>query len=245
MTASHVPTHAMVLAAGLGVRMRPITDTVPKPLVTVAGRAMLDRALDKLAAVGVRTAVVNTHHLADQVAAHLDGRAQPAIVLSHEPDVLETGGGVLNALARRGDGPFFVVNSDSIWDDGPVPALARLAAAWDDAAMDALLLLQPTVAAVGYHGAGDFFMDIAGRLRRRGEQEIAPFLFTGLQILHPRLFDGLAPGKFSLNRVWDRALDAGRLHGLRHDGAWYHVGTPEALAEVEAIFAAPRFSLYA
>jgi MurNAc alpha-1-phosphate uridylyltransferase len=235
----------MVLAAGLGVRMRPITDTLPKPLVRVAGETMLDRALDKLAVAGVTAAVVNTHHLADQIAAHLKGRTQPEITVSHEADVLETGGGVLNALPKLGDAPFFVVNSDSIWDDGPVPALTRLAAAWDDAAMDALLLVHPTVSAVGYSGSGDFFLDLAGKLSRRREQQIAPFLFTGLQILHPRLFEGLEPGKFSLNRVWDRALEAGRLHGLRHDGAWYHVGTPEALDEVEAIFTAPRFSLYA
>jgi MurNAc alpha-1-phosphate uridylyltransferase len=242
---SNAPTHAMVLAAGLGVRMRPITDTLPKPLVRVAGETMLDRALNKLAAAGVERAVVNTHHLADQIADHLKGRKTPAITLSHEADVLETGGGVLRALPHLGDRPFFVVNSDSIWDDGPVPALTRLAAAWDDAAMDALLLVHPTVSAVGYGGSGDFFLDLAGKLSRRREQQVAPFLFTGLQILHPRLFAGLEPGKFSLNVVYDRALEAGRLHGLRHDGGWYHVGTPEALDQVEAIFTAPVFSLYA
>jgi MurNAc alpha-1-phosphate uridylyltransferase len=243
--AKNTPTCAMVLAAGLGLRMRPITETLPKPLVRVAGETMLDRALDKLAAAGVTEAVVNTHHLAGQIAEHLKGRKAPGITLSHEDDVLETGGGVLKALPHLGDGPFFVVNSDSIWDDGPVPALARLAAAWDDAAMDALLLVHPTVTAVGYHGAGDFFLNLDGRLARRREQQIAPFLFTGLQILHPRLFEGLEPGKFSLNRVYDRALEADRLYGLRHDGAWYHVGTPAALDEVEAIFTAPIHSLYA
>lgn len=241
----HTPTHAMVLAAGLGVRMRPITDTLPKPLVQVAGETMLDRALDKLAAAGVERAVVNTHYLADQIADHVKGRETPKITLSHEADVLETGGGVVKALPDLGDGPFFVVNSDSIWDDGPIPALSRLAATWDDAAMDALLLVHPTVSAVGYHGSGDFFLDLSGRLARRREQQIAPFLFTGLQILHPRLFAGIEPGKFSLNRVYDKALEAGRLYGLRHDGAWYHVGTPEALNEVEAIFTAPIHSLYA
>ncbi len=239
------PTHAMVLAAGFGTRMRPITDTLPKPLVRVAGQTMLDRALDKLAAAGVGRAVVNTHYLADQIADHVGGRKAPAITVSHEADVLETGGGVLNALPELGDGPFFVVNSDSIWDDGPTPALTRLAAAWDDAEMDALLLVHPTVSAVGYHGRGDFQLDIEGRLSRRREQQLAPFLFTGLQILHPRVFEGMAPGKFSLNRIYDRALEAGRLFGLRHDGAWYHVGTPETLDQVEAIFAAPIHSLYA
>ena len=160
MTAANTtPTHAMVLAAGLGTRMRPITDTLPKPLVRVAGQTMLDRALDKLAAAGIERAVVNTHYLAAQIAEHVRNRKSPSITFSHEEDVLETGGGVQKALPDLGGGPFFVVNSDSIWDDGPIPALARLAAAWDDASMDALLLVHPTVSAVGYHGRGDFFLD--------------------------------------------------------------------------------------
>jgi MurNAc alpha-1-phosphate uridylyltransferase len=226
-------TSGMVLAAGLGLRMRPITERMPKPLVAVAGRTLLDRALDHYAAAGLARAVVNTHYLADQIAAHVKGRPRPAIVLSHEPDLLETGGGVLKALPLLGEAPFFVANSDAFWLDGPMPALSRLARAWNDAAMDALLLVATIPGTLGYEGRGDFTMDGAGRLQRRGESRIAPFLFTGVQILHPRLFAGAAPGKFSLNRVYDKALAADRLYGLRHDGAWYHVGTPAGLAAVE------------
>jgi len=224
----------MVLAAGLGLRMRPITDRLPKPLVTVSGRCLLDRALDHFAAAGLRRAVVNTHHLADQVKAHLGERERPPIVLSHEPLLLETGGGVLNALPLLGEAPFFVANSDAMWLNGPLPALARLARAWNGALMDALLLVSVIPGTLGYEGRGDFYMDGVGRLRRRLERGIAPFLFTGVQILHPRLFAGEQPGKFSLNRVYDKALAAERLYGLRHDGAWYHVGDPAGLAAVEA-----------
>ncbi|MBL8661514.1 MAG: nucleotidyltransferase family protein [Candidatus Odyssella sp.] len=224
----------MVLAAGLGLRMRPITERMPKPLVTVAGRCLLDRALDHYAEAGLARAVVNTHYLAEQIAAHVAARTAPEIVLSHEPALLETGGGVLNALPLLGAGPFFVANSDALWLNGPLPALTRLARAWNGAAMDALLLLAVVPGTLGYEGRGDFTMDGLGRLRRRAERGIAPFLFTGVQILHPRLFADEAPGKWSLNRVYDKALAAGRLYGLRHDGAWYHVGDPAGLAAVEA-----------
>ncbi len=224
----------MVLAAGLGLRMRPITERMPKPLVTVAGRCLLDRALDHYAEAGLARAVVNTHYLAEQIAAHVAARTAPEIVLSHEPALLETGGGVLNALPLLGAGPFFVANSDALWLNGPLPALTRLARAWNGAAMDALLLLAVVPGTLGYEGRGDFTMDGLGRLRRRAERGIAPFLFTGVQILHPRLFADEAPGKWSLNRVYDKALAAGRLYGLRHDGAWFHVGDPAGLAAVEA-----------
>jgi MurNAc alpha-1-phosphate uridylyltransferase len=227
-------TTGMVLSAGLGLRMRPITDKIPKPLVPVAGRCLLDRALDHYAEAGLTRAVVNTHHLADQIKAHVAGRARPPIVLSHEPQLLETGGGVLNALPLLGEAPFFVANSDAMWLNGPVPALTRLARAWNGAVMDALLLVSVIPGTLGYEGRGDFYMDGVGRLKRRLERGIAPFLFTGVQILHPRLFAGEAPGKWSLNRVYDKALAAERLYGLRHDGAWYHVGTPAGLAAVEA-----------
>lgn len=229
----------MVLAAGLGLRMRPITDTLPKPLVSVAGRTLLDRALDHFQAAGVEQAVVNTHHLADQVIAHLADRQAPEIILSPEDHLLETGGGVLNALGHLGDGPFFVANSDALWGDGPTPALARMAQLWDDERMDALLLVHSTVRAVGYGGRGDFFLDVDGRLSRRQEGEVAPFLFTGVQILHPRLFERLTVERFSLNRVYDIAIETERLYGIRHDGDWYHVGTPQGLAEVEDIFRNP------
>lgn len=226
------PTHAMVLAAGLGLRMRPITEHTPKPLVSVAGRTMLDRALDHLAEVNVSHLVVNTHWLAGCIQTHLAGRSD--ITLSHEDVLLETGGGVTKALPSLGDGPFYVVNSDIIWTDGATPALKRLAEFWDDSRMDALLLMQPTATAMGYDGDGDFFLDSSGLPRRRKDREMAPLLFSGVQILSPRLFRDAPSGKFSLNVLYDRALEDGRLFGIVHDGRWYHVGTPDALPEVEA-----------
>jgi MurNAc alpha-1-phosphate uridylyltransferase len=226
------PSHAMVLAAGLGLRMRPITEHTPKPLVSVAGRTMLDRALDHLAEVGVEHLVVNTHWLAPRIKEHLAGRAN--LTLSHEDVLLETGGGVTKALPHLGHAPFYVVNSDIIWTDGGTPALKRLAEFWDESRMDALLLMQPTATAMGYEGAGDFFLDPQGVPRRRKDREVAPLLFSGVQILSPRLFRDAPSGKFSLNVLYDRALDQGRLFGIVHDGRWYHVGTPQALPEVEA-----------
>lgn len=226
---------AMVLAAGLGIRMRPLTDDRPKPMVMLAGRTLLDRALDRIFAAGVRRAVVNTYYRAEVIHAHLAGR--PEITISHEEERLETGGGVRRALPALGDRPFFAVNSDAVWLDGPVPALSRLARAWDDAAMDALLLLQPVGAATGYGGRGDFHRAADGTLRRRAADETAPFIFAGVQILHPRLFDGAPDGAFSLNLLFDKAQEAGRLFGLVHDADWFHVGTPEELAQTEAILA--------
>ncbi len=229
-----VPARAMVLAAGRGIRMRPLTDRVPKPLIEVGGMTMLERVLDHLAAAGVETAVVNIHWLADQVEERLAARRVPRIVISREADLLETGGGVVNALPDLGAGAFFVANADIVWTDGPAPALGRLATAWNDAAMDALLLVYPVAGAVGYNGAGDFHMDASGRLAARGTA--APLVFTGVQILHPRLFAD-APGRvFSLNVIYRRAAAAGRLFGLVHDGAWYHVGTPSAFAAARAAF---------
>jgi len=226
------PHHAMVLAAGLGLRMRPITEHIPKPLVKVAGRTMLDRALDHVSAAGATKIVVNTHWLAERIREHLAGR--PGITLSHEDTLLETGGGVAKALPMLGDDPFYVVNSDIIWTDGGAsPALARLAEAWDESRMDALLLLQRTATAMGYDGRGDFFLDSSGVPRRPKASEVAPLLFSGVQILSPRLFRDAPSGKFSLNVLYDRALEEGRLFGIVHDGRWYHVGTPEALPEVE------------
>ena len=197
---------------------------------------MLDRTLDKAVEAGVTRAVVNTHHLAAQVERRVKARTEPEIVISRETEILDTGGGVLNALDALGEAPFFVLNSDTIWEDGPTPALRRLADAWDPERMDALMLLHPTVAAFGYAGDGDFFMDIEGRLERRGESQIAPFVFTGSQILNPALFDGLKPGRFSLNLVYDRALENGRMFGLRHDGAWYHVGTPDSFGRIGRLY---------
>jgi len=232
------PTRAMVLAAGLGLRMRPLTETTPKPLISVAGRTMLDRALDRLAAVDVGTAVVNTHWLPDMVDRHLANRVRdmpaPDIVISREDELLETGGGIARALPHLGDEAFYVVNADIVWRDGAMPALRRIADAWDGDRMDALLLLTSAVRTTGYTGDGDFLMDPLGRLSRRPERMIAPFVFTGVQLVHPRLFDGAPDGPFSINRLYDRAIEAERLFGIAHDGEWYHVGTPDAIAEAEA-----------
>jgi len=234
-----VPQSGMVLAAGLGTRMRPITDRIPKPLVTLGGKALLDHALDRLWDAGVPRAVVNVHYKAEMIARHLEGRQQPAIALSVEDELLETGGGILKALPLL-DEVFYVVNADIFWLDGKVPALKRLAAAWDGERLDALLLLQRTTSALGYEGVGDFIVDPLGQVRRRREREVAAHLFAGVQIVHRRLFDGEKPGKFSLNRLWDRALAAGRLAAIVHDGEWYHVGTPAALAQAEARLASHR-----
>ncbi len=228
-----MPHRAMVLAAGLGERMRPLTANTPKPLIEVCGRPMIDTVLDRLAAAGVAEAVVNLHYLGEQIEAHLKDRARPRVVFSREADRLETGGGVRHALPLLGAEAFFVINGDVCWLDSCTPALRRLAAAWDDARMDALLLMHPTAFAVGYEGRGDFILGPDGRLRRRGEREVAPFVFAGLQILHPRLFDDTPEGAFSLNRVYDIAAERERLWGLRHDGEWFHIGTPEHLREVE------------
>lgn len=225
---------AMVLAAGLGRRLRPITETTPKPLVPVAGRCALDRALDHLAAAAVETVVVNCHHLAEQVERHVASRAAapgaPRLITLREEALLDSGGGVVNALPRLGDAPFLVVNGDSVWLDGARPALGRLAAAWDDARMDALLLVMPAPRAIGYEGRGDFTMDPLGALRFRDEHEVAPFVYIGVHVMHPRLLAGCPAAPFSLLEPWRRAAEAGRLHGIVHDGLWYHVSTPADLA---------------
>jgi MurNAc alpha-1-phosphate uridylyltransferase len=228
-----VPQSAMVLAAGLGTRLRPISDTVPKPLVEIGGRTLIDHAIDRLALVGVERVVVNVHYKAEMVAARLAARGHPRIKISREDELLETGGGVAQALPLLGEW-FFVVNGDVLWLDSKDYALARLAAAFDPAGMDAVLLLQRTVTAVGYEGSGDYFLDPLGTPRRRGEREVAPFIFTGIQLLHRRLFDAIAERRFSLNLVYNRAESAGRLHAIVHDGEWYHIGTPEGLAATRA-----------
>ena len=229
-----VPKRAMVLAAGLGKRMRPLTETRPKPLIEVGGRAMLDHVLDRLQEVGVEEAVVNHYHLGAMIEEHLGERAHPAIRFSPEDELLETGGGVKRALPLLGEAPFYVVNGDIVWLDGLTPALRRLAEVWDEARMDVLLLLHPTAFALGYGGRGDFIMTPDGLLRRRREREVAPFVFAGVQILHPRLFADTPDGAFSLNLLYDKALETERLWGLRHDGEWFHVGTPESLRTVES-----------
>ncbi len=225
----------MVLAAGLGTRMQPLTDARPKPLIALAGKTLIDRVLDHLNAVGISRVVVNTHYKAEMLEAHLAKRE--GIIISPEPDLLETGGGVKNALPLLGENAFFVVNSDAVWLDGPTRALQRMAHAWIDEEMDALLLFQRTVAVRGLTGRGDFTLDSEGYVSRRQERAIAPFLFAGVQILHPRLFENAPEDAFSLNILYDRAQEAGRLHGIVHDGEWFHVGTPEQreIAEYEIL----------
>jgi MurNAc alpha-1-phosphate uridylyltransferase len=229
------PRRAMVLAAGRGERMRPITNTIPKPLVKVNGRAMLDFVLDRLADAGVERAVVNVHYLADQIERHLAGRQKPQIVISDErAELLDTGGGVVKALPQLGREPFYHVNSDSLWIDSVKPNLVCLADTFDAASMDALLLLAPVAKSIGYPGRGDFNMSDDGRLVKRGEQEVAPYVYAGAAILAPALFDGVPQGPFSLTKLFDKAREAGRLYGLRLEGIWMHVGTPDAIALAEA-----------
>jgi MurNAc alpha-1-phosphate uridylyltransferase len=236
---ANIPQSAMVLAAGFGQRMRPLTDNMPKPLVKVAGKALLDHVLDRLADAGVARAVVNVHYLAEQIERHVAARNVPRVTISDERGVLlDTGGGVVKALPLLGDAPFFHINSDTIWIDGVTPNLTRLAESFDPATMDALLLLAPGAGSIGYAGRGDFLMASDGRLRARPERDIAPFVYAGAAILSPRLFDGAPQGAFSLTRLFARAIEAGRLHGLRLEGLWMHVGTPEAIAEAEQAIAA-------
>ncbi len=227
-------THGMVLAAGLGERMRPLTDSTPKPLLEVHGQSLLDRALDRLEDAGVTNAVVNAHYLADMIRDHLAGRASPDIALSHEQERLETGGGIKKALPLLGNGPFYAVNGDALWLNGPTDALCRMSEIWDDRSMDALLLLHSTVNAYGYSGRGDFLCEPDGRLSRRPEQEVTPFLFTGIQILHSRLFDRSPEGVYSLNVLYDQAIENDRLFGIVHDGEWFHIGTPKELSDAES-----------
>jgi MurNAc alpha-1-phosphate uridylyltransferase len=229
------PKTAMVLAAGLGKRMSPYTDRLPKPLVRVAGKALLDHVLDRLAEAGVERAVVNVHHLAELMIDHLASRARPRIVISDERGLLlDTGGGAVKALPELGAAPFFLLNADTIWIDGVTANLARLAEAFDPRSMDALLLLAPAAGSVGYSGRGDFSFAADGRLRKRAESEVAPFVYAGAAIFAPALFAGSPQGAFSLTVLFDRAAAAGRLHGLRLEGLWMHVGTPDAITAAEA-----------
>jgi MurNAc alpha-1-phosphate uridylyltransferase len=229
----------MVLAAGLGTRMRPFNGSIPKPLVKVGNKALIDYALDRLAAVGVECAVVNVHYLADQIERHLAGRQRPRVVFSDErSELLGTAGGIVNALPLLGDEPFYLVNSDTIWIDGVNSNLARLAAAFDPERMDGLLLLAPTTSSIGYTGRGDFKMTPDGKLARRGEREVVPFVYAGAAILAPAFVAGVAPGPSSMSPLFDRAVEAGRICGLRLEGVWMHVGTPDAVIAAEAAIVA-------
>jgi MurNAc alpha-1-phosphate uridylyltransferase len=234
-----MPKSAIVLAAGLGTRMRSYNGQIPKPLVAVGGKPLIDYGLDRLADAGVERAVVNVHHLADAVERHLAPRRQPRIVISDErAQLLGTGGGIAKALPELGNAPFFLVNSDTLWLDGIKPNFARLAEAFDPETMDVLLLLAPTTGSLGYSGRGDYAMLPDGRLRRRDADEAVPFIYAGAAILAPDLFAGTPSGAFPLTLLFDRASAKGRLFGLRLEGLWMHVGTPEAVAAAEAALAA-------
>ena len=226
---------AMVLAAGLGKRMRPLTASQPKPLVRVAGKALIDHALDRLADAGIARAVVNVHYLADALEAHVLARRAPQVTISDErAQLLETGGGMIKAQAQGLlPDPFFSLNSDNIWLDGPKNAFAELSAAWDAARMDALLLLVPHARAHNFTGPGDFHMDALGRLTRRTPGRIAPFIFTGIQLVSHRLLRDAPEGPFSTNLLWNRAIAEGRLYGAAFAGQWFEVGTPAAIAPTE------------
>lgn len=223
----------MILAAGRGERMRPLTDSTPKPMIPVAGRSMLDRSMDRLHAHGVRTVVVNVHHLGAQIATHLAGSAR----IVREDRLLETGGSVRNALPLLGDGPWFILNGDGLWRDGAHPMLSRMEAAWDPTRMDALLLLHPIDKAIGCEAKdrGDYFLEPDGRARHRGDATAAPYMFASVSICDRRLFHDSPDNAFSLLQLWHRAEAEGRLFGIVHDGDWFHVGTPQALADAEAL----------
>ena len=228
----------MVMAAGLGKRMRPLTATRPKPLVQVAGQTLLDHTLDKLSAAGVRKAVVNVHYLADAVKAHLENRegTLETVISDERAQLLETGGGLKKALPLIGCDPFLAVNSDNLWVDGPVDSLRLLASAWDESDMDALLLLVPLANAHCHVGRGDFHMKPDGRLTRRRPRGVAPFVYTGIQMLSKRLFTQDTPdGPFSTNLLWDRAIEAGRCFGTVHQGLWFDIGRPQNIRMAEGI----------
>ena len=224
---------AMVMAAGLGKRMRPLTATMPKPMVRVAGKPLIDHTLDRLADAGVARAVVNVHYLADALEAHVTGRASPKVTISDERDaLLETGGGMIKAQGLLPD-PFFCLNSDNLWLDGPRNAFADLSMLWDAERMDALVLVVPHKRAANFAGPGDFHLDAAGKVSRRQPGRIAPFIYTGIQLVSHRLLRDAPEGKFSTNILWNRAIEEGRLFGLPFTGDWFEVGTPQAIRPTE------------
>ena len=233
---AEVPHTAMIMAAGLGKRMRPLTATKPKPLIEVNGKALLDHVLDRLRVAGVKKVVVNVHYLADALEAHLSTRDHGLeVVISDERGLLmETGGGLVKAAPLIDCDPFLALNSDNLWIDGPADTMRLLASHWDDSKMDALLLVVPQARALGHKGLGDFHMDRAGRIRRRERSHVAPFVFTGIQILSKRLLKDAPDGPFSTNILWDRAIAEGRAFGAVHQGLWFDVGTPQAIPFTEA-----------
>ena len=227
----------MIMAAGFGTRMRPLTDDRPKPLVTVRGRTLLDHALDRLVAAGVTMVVINLHYRAQQVKDHLAKRRDLDIRYSMEDEILGTGGGVVKALPLFDGESFFILNSDSVWVEGYVSPLSAMQRMWEPGQMDGLLLLAPMTTAMGYEGRGDFLLDANGHIARVPERTSSPFAYPGVQIVHPRLFADAPGASFSTNVVWDRAIAKNRLYGLRLEGVWIHVGTPQAREEAERFLA--------
>jgi MurNAc alpha-1-phosphate uridylyltransferase len=231
-------TRAMIMAAGFGTRMRPLTNDIPKPLVKVRGRALIDYVIDRLVADGVKTIVVNIHYKGDRIREHVAKRKDAEFIVSDETDtILDSGGGIFKALPHFKGEPFYHANADTVWVEGASHALPRLRAMWDGGRMDALMLLAPTVTTVCYDGRGDFMMDPEGKLSRVPEGRISPFVWMSLEILHPRLFDGVEGGKFSINPLWDKAIAKGRLYGQRLDGVWMHIDRPDAVKESEEYLA--------
>ncbi|HWC62521.1 MAG TPA: nucleotidyltransferase family protein [Rhizomicrobium sp.] len=230
-------TRAMIMAAGFGTRMRPLTDHIPKPLVTVRGKSLLDHTLDRLVAAGVTMVVINLHYRGAQVQDHLAKRRDIEIRYSLEEEILGTGGGVVKALPHFEGESFFVLNSDSVWVEGYVSPLTAMQRIWEPERMDGLLLLASMITAMGYEGRGDFLLDVNGRVSRVPELTSSPFAYTGVQIVHPRLFTAAPAGNFSTNRMWDLAIAKGRLFGIRLEGVWIHVGTPDAREDAERYLA--------
>lgn len=238
MNSRHMPEIAMVFAAGLGTRMRPVTDTLPKPLVKVGGRALIDHSLDRFAEAGVKKAIVNVHYLPDMIIDHLRGRTQPEIIISDERNkLLDQGGGIRKVLPQLGEKPFFVCNTDAFWIEGPSQNLQELAAVWDEGVMDILLLVASTPHSIGVDWPGDFMMDKDGRLTKRTEKEVAPFVYSGIGIIKPDLFSGETREVFGLAQYLFQAAQKGRLFGKRLDGQWLHVGRPETIVEAEEAIA--------
>ena len=229
---------AMIMAAGYGTRMRPLTNTMPKPLVKVQGKALIDHVIDRLVAVGVDTIVVNIHYMGDQIAAHLKNRKDAEFIISDETDtLLDSGGGIFKALSHFKGEPFFHANADTVWVEGASHALPRLIDAWKPEEMDALMLLASTVTTVCYDGRGDFMMDADGRLSRVPEGRVSPFVWMSMEILHPRVFDGVTETKFSINPLWNKSIEKGRLFGQRLDGVWMHIDRPDAVTASEEFLA--------
>lgn len=240
---SYFPKKAIILSAGLGTRMRPLTDNLPKPLVDVAGKPLIDWSIQLLAEAGLEEIIVNTHYLAEKLEAHLATIQTPTIRISHEETLLETGGGIKKALPLLGDEPFFAFNSDTIALHGAASYLWRLARRWNPDEMDALLLLTPTSTASGYKGQGDFMLGGTGEIRRRKSHETAPFVFSGVQLLHPRYFEGAPEGAFSMNVLYNRGVHENgvldRVRGIAHDGLWLHVGDPQGKEAADRILTDP------